>query len=101
MKIFFIKFFFHSFLLCLDIIIAKLLILDNFYCYIFTGVLRDINDETPLPGTFNLSASQYRAYHHVLQILSTMEPVPNDFLEEEVDDFEPNYVSQFACQSCR
>ena len=100
-KSFFIKFSFHSFLLCLDIITAKLLILINFYCYIFTGVLRDINDETPLPPTYNLSGSQNIAYHHVLQTLSTMEPKSNEFLEEEVHDCEHSYISQFACQNCR
>ena len=45
------------------------------------------------------SSSQNRPLH-VLDILSTMEPVSNKVLEEEVDggDGEQNYVSQFSCQ---
>ena len=38
------------------------------------------------PSTFALSASQTRPFHYVMNILSTMEPVSDDYLDEEEDD---------------
>lgn len=85
----------------MDELIAKLPILINFSYYIYIGVLRDTSSETPLSPTYNLSASQHAAYQHVSLLLSTMEPISNEFLEEEQEiDFEHTIVSKFACQSC-
>lgn len=70
----------------------------NFFCYIYIGVLRDTNDETLLPLTYNLSASQNAAYQHVCHLLSTMEPLSNEYMEEEQEnDFEHTIVSKCAC----
>ena len=38
------------------------------------------------PSAFVLSASQTRPFHYVMNILSTMEPVSDEYLDEEQDD---------------
>ena len=54
-----------------------------------------------IPATYKLSLSQNQPYQHVLKILTTMQPVSDEYLEEEVDDYEQTNVSQFACHiSC-
>ena len=60
----------------------------NFYWYNFIGVLRDTGDDMPIPATYKLSAS-------------AMQPVSDEYLEEEVDDYEQTNVSQFACHTSR
>ena len=38
------------------------------------------------PSAFVLLASQTRPFHYVMNILSTMEPVSDEYLDEEQDD---------------
>ena len=73
----------------------------TFYWYNFIGVLRDTGDDIAIPAGYKLSGSQNQPYQHVLEILKTMQPVSDEYLEEEVDDYEQTNVSQFACHiSC-
>ena len=45
------------------------------------------------PSAFVLSASQTRPFHYVMNILSTMEPVSDEYLDEEQDDNDQYNVS--------
>ena len=38
------------------------------------------------PSTATLSSSQNRVYQHICQVMSTMDPISNDYLEQELDD---------------
>ena len=38
------------------------------------------------PSVFVLSASQTRPFHYVMNILSTMEPVSDEYLDKEQDN---------------
>ena len=64
----------------------------------FLGVLRDTT--VPLtPLSYLLSSSQNRPFHYVTNILSNMEPVSAEYLDEEQDHYEQYYVNQFV--SCK
>ena len=65
----------------------------------FLGVLRDTTvPPTPLP--YVLSSSQRRPFHYVMNIISNMEPVLTEFLDEEQNDYEQYYVNKFvSCKS--
>ena len=45
------------------------------------------------PSAFVLSASQTRPFHYVMNILSTMQPVSDEYLDEEQDDSDLYNVS--------
>ena len=61
----------------------------------FLGVLRDTT--VPLtPLSYLLSSSQNIPFHYVTNILSNMEPVSTEYLDEEQDDYEQYYVNQFV-----
>lgn len=65
----------------------KTILLLNLLCRIniFVGVLRDTT--IPMtPSAFALSASQSTPFHYVMNILSTMEPVSDEYLHEHQDD---------------
>ena len=60
---------------------------------IFVGVLRDtIVDATSLGST--LSASQNIVFQYIRNIMSTMEPISNDYIEQELDENEQYAVSE-------
>ena len=52
----------------------------------------------PLP--YVLSSSQSRPFHYVMSILSNMDSLSNEFLDEEQDDYEQYYVNQFVSCKC-
>ena len=51
----------------------------------------------PVPSSYTLSSSQNIPYNYGLDILSMIEPLLNEFLEEEVDNCKKSYVSEFTC----
>ena len=58
----------------------------NLLCHrnIFVGVLRDTS--IPMtPSAFVLSPSETRPFHYVMNILSTMEPLSDEYLDEDQD----------------
>ena len=44
-----------------------------------------MNMPTP-PSTATLLSSQNRVYQYICQIMSTMDPISNDYLGQELDD---------------
>ena len=63
------------------------------YANIFVGVLRDTS--IPMaPIAYPLSASQNRLFQYIMDLLSTMEPVSDEYLEQEQDDIERSNVSK-------
>ena len=52
------------------------------YANIFVGVLHDTS--MPMaPIVYPLSASQNRPFQYIMDLLSTMEPVSNEYLEQK------------------
>ena len=75
-----LTFFFQNFLF------FKNLSLFNLLCHIniFVGVLRD--SSIPMtPPALVLSPSQTRPFHYLMNILSTMEPLSDEYLDEDQD----------------
>ena len=65
----------------------------SFLLNIFIGALREMSMPLTSPSC-TLSSSQNRAFQYICQIMSTMEPIPTDYVEQELDDNEQCSVSQ-------
>ena len=74
-------------------ILSLILFIDFFLLNIFVGVLRDMTvGATSLGST--LSPSQNRVFQYIRKIMSRMEPISNDYVEQELDENEQYTVSE-------
>ena len=66
----------------------------SFVSIIFLGILRDMSMPTTSPSFSTLSSSQNRAFQYICQIMSKMDSIPNDYVDQEIGDIEQYSVSQ-------
>ena len=55
------------------------------------GVLRD-TEIAAIPPQYTVSASQNHAYQYIDNPLSTMDPISNEEIENDIEDIEGNIV---------
>ena len=79
--------------LLLTFAISLVLFIDSFLSDIFVGVLPDMTMPAPSSG-FTLSSSQNRVFQYICNILSTVEPISSDYVDQELDENEQYTVSE-------
>ena len=77
----------------MDIIITLILFIDSFVLHIFVGVLRDMTMPDP-SSDCTLSLSQNKVFQYIRNIMSTMEHISNQYIEQELDEYEQYTVSE-------
>ena len=82
-----------SWILLLITFTLSLVLFIDFLLNIFVGVLRDMTMPAP-SSVCTLSSSQNRVFQYISNIVSTMEPISNDYVDQQLDETEQYTVSE-------